>query len=934
MSSPLPPPLPGAAGRIRSPLISTSRDSMRDILDLTSQPFGNPNAFPGPPKGHFFPAVPRAQREKAQQVRLGSASPPPPSHSAAAAKEFCTFPPPPLGTHTFGGRTLGRDEDEQAVRDRQAKLDLASSGPFDNRRPSAVSLHPPVPSSFTAVQSTAVKSVGTGGSTGTKRRHRDTDRTSWDAASELLRLEREKETPIDGLTAEEGQERSRGDKEKTPTPSMTRCSPGAPHDMGEGITMSAIRAARTASHSLSPEIDDRRGSAAPSIMSTTSLGADEEADELMALDDESIRSGASGKSKATGASASGKEPAKKRSRTLTTPAQTAVLNALLAKTRFPSTETREEVGKEIGMSARRVQIWFQNRRQSQKRQRDRDAQDAAQIAVSGYPAGVQPVYQHPYAAHAHIDPYSSQATHFYPPAPPQAHGGSAHFALYPHPSSSRPELLHRASTESMASQTSYVSAAPSQRSAHNGQQAPPHWMHERGPIPPLPSDPRLAYSPYASAGYPPQQHPNHPLAHSHHPLQHSRPPGPLHPIPPKLYFPHIARPHPHAPPARMQTEAHASAPTSPTATGGGHDFKLPSLSSILSPTVASSPYSTASAVPPPESKVHAPVSVPVDHQPMFSHSPFSPVLATATLPSSAAVSAAPSTYVASTPRPFHAAGPKRALFSPEPSTSSFERLRISNGVQSPPLSTAGTTSFATLTSPLSPLSPSTSTSTPPTSVIPTALNPTPPEKPDSPIDILDVAIEAMAYRPSRHLPPRQTLPPLRSVFGDQAMQSRKAGSKGGKSEADKALLAPILPSFSTPGSSSFSSAQPPRLAPISTFAPLSAPSSSGISPLSPTAPSAVRTSTHSAQSHHSAGSATTHSVSTADFDFAGGVPGTGRAVETGLGRTGQGGVGGEGERGRGGSAAPSGGSAGTQGTGGTGSPRTSVSSQTGVGVKA
>lgn len=33
---------------------------------------------------------------------------------------------------------------------------------------------------------------------------------------------------------------------------------------------------------------------------------------------------------------------------------------LLHQTRFPSTETREEVGLQIGMSARRVQIWFQN----------------------------------------------------------------------------------------------------------------------------------------------------------------------------------------------------------------------------------------------------------------------------------------------------------------------------------------------------------------------------------------------------------------------------------------------------------------------------------------------------------------------------------------------------------------------------------------------
>jgi hypothetical protein len=88
--------------------------------------------------------------------------------------------------------------------------------------------------------------------------------------------------------------------------------------------------------SLSPDVDER-ASLAPSIRSTTSAGLDEDGedeDEAMALDDASIRSGASGGSKATGADGSGREPAKKRSRTLTTPAQTAVLNALLAKVRL------------------------------------------------------------------------------------------------------------------------------------------------------------------------------------------------------------------------------------------------------------------------------------------------------------------------------------------------------------------------------------------------------------------------------------------------------------------------------------------------------------------------------------------------------------------------------------------------------------------------
>lgn len=61
------------------------------------------------------------------------------------------------------------------------------------------------------------------------------------------------------------------------------------------------------------------------------------------------------------------EPKKKRTRTLTTPHQAAVLHALLAQSRFPTTAMREEVGKQIGLSARKVQIWFQNQRQKARR---------------------------------------------------------------------------------------------------------------------------------------------------------------------------------------------------------------------------------------------------------------------------------------------------------------------------------------------------------------------------------------------------------------------------------------------------------------------------------------------------------------------------------------------------------------------------------------
>ncbi|KAF8811317.1 hypothetical protein BYT27DRAFT_7221647 [Phlegmacium glaucopus] len=63
-------------------------------------------------------------------------------------------------------------------------------------------------------------------------------------------------------------------------------------------------------------------------------------------------------------------PKKKRTRTLTTPQQSAVLHALLAKSRFPTTAMREDVGRSIGLSARKVQ------NQRQKARRPRSQSDA------------------------------------------------------------------------------------------------------------------------------------------------------------------------------------------------------------------------------------------------------------------------------------------------------------------------------------------------------------------------------------------------------------------------------------------------------------------------------------------------------------------------------------------------------------------------------
>ncbi|KAF8530226.1 hypothetical protein BU17DRAFT_59992 [Hysterangium stoloniferum] len=67
---------------------------------------------------------------------------------------------------------------------------------------------------------------------------------------------------------------------------------------------------------------------------------------------------------------------KKRTRTLTTPHQSAVLHALLAQSRFPTTAMREEVGRTIGLSARKVQVWFQNQRQKARKPRTPSANPA------------------------------------------------------------------------------------------------------------------------------------------------------------------------------------------------------------------------------------------------------------------------------------------------------------------------------------------------------------------------------------------------------------------------------------------------------------------------------------------------------------------------------------------------------------------------------
>ncbi|KAF9448689.1 hypothetical protein P691DRAFT_759703 [Macrolepiota fuliginosa MF-IS2] len=99
---------------------------------------------------------------------------------------------------------------------------------------------------------------------------------------------------------------------------------------------------------------------------------------------------------------------KKRTRTLTTPHQAAVLHALLAQSRFPTTAMREEVGRSIGLSARK--IWFQNQRQKARRPR-KEPDESAPL-----PPRYGPFPAYPPQAHSSSFPMMSGPS---PPPNPQ-----------------------------------------------------------------------------------------------------------------------------------------------------------------------------------------------------------------------------------------------------------------------------------------------------------------------------------------------------------------------------------------------------------------------------------------------------------------------------------------------------------------------------------
>ncbi|KAI0699253.1 hypothetical protein BC835DRAFT_1405190 [Cytidiella melzeri] len=135
------------------------------------------------------------------------------------------------------------------------------------------------------------------------------------------------------------------------------------------------------------------------------------------------------------------EPAIKKKRKRADAEQLKVLNETYNRTAFPSTEERNDLAKKLGMSARSVQIWFQNKRQAM-RQSTRQASNAtAPVASEPFTAGPAPS-----SAMSTSPPPIQGGPYSLPPAGPmgsismagQMHGSQRHDAYRPPMSSSPP----------------------------------------------------------------------------------------------------------------------------------------------------------------------------------------------------------------------------------------------------------------------------------------------------------------------------------------------------------------------------------------------------------------------------------------------------------------------------------------------------------------
>lgn len=92
----------------------------------------------------------------------------------------------------------------------------------------------------------------------------------------------------------------------------------------------------------------------------------------------------------------------KRARTLLTPEQSRVLHELLQQTCFPSTQVREAVAAKLGLSPRKVQVFFQNKRQKQRKKNSAAQSQSHTVLVPPYgaPSGSDVRHAEPYPAAA------------------------------------------------------------------------------------------------------------------------------------------------------------------------------------------------------------------------------------------------------------------------------------------------------------------------------------------------------------------------------------------------------------------------------------------------------------------------------------------------------------------------------------------------------
>ncbi|CAE6421133.1 unnamed protein product [Rhizoctonia solani] len=159
---------------------------------------------------------------------------------------------------------------------------------------------------------------------------------------------------------------------------------------------------------------------------------------------------------------------KKRTRTLMTPDQLTALHRLLSQTRFPTTEQREQCGREIGLSARRVQVWFQNQRQKSK------AQQQANSTAGGSRQALASQRSTPYQV------FNYNSSYYDPPHPRPYTSHSYSHGEPMHPTVDTPPLLRRSQRLSYhrrgnSSQSYYAPHGSSSHEYRSGGYPPPSY---------------------------------------------------------------------------------------------------------------------------------------------------------------------------------------------------------------------------------------------------------------------------------------------------------------------------------------------------------------------------------------------------------------------------------------------------------------------------